>query len=253
MEQRSTSPDEVTSLEIPSPRSSPILSPSSPTIPLENKRMRSYLNKITERNFPKISDEMLTVVLLSNPDSFDSQENDREIMLPITQNFISNVCVFERNDEAMIIYVKAFCKLKEKWIGRHGKVFFEVTMSEIHKNFVDYKNLMEMEDLDEDSAEFRKSRNNCLKLCRFMSLLYSEGAIGLKLILAILQTFVNDRKHSVEVFCKLFGYALEKLNTEEIFRLKVLQKYKTHLQEMTRKYETECFYKFLCLEILDKI
>jgi len=210
------------------------------------KRMRSYLNKITERTFCKISDDMLQIVLLENPSEDDVIPSDKDNMEPIVQTFISNVCVFERNDEAMQVYAKVFCKLQEKWVGRQGKILTEVMMIELSKFFKDYSNIP-IEEIDE------KKRNSCFKLCKFVSYLYNENVVGLRLVLAILQTFFNTKKNHLEVFCKLFEGCREKLTKDEIFRSKIMDRYKNFLKDGSKSEVLEPMYRFMCLEILEKL
>jgi hypothetical protein len=211
------------------------------------KKMKSNLNKITERSFPKISDEILQIVLLDNPLEDECLPSDKENMLPVIQTFISNVCVLERNDEAMNVYVKVFCKLKDKWIGRQGRVLMEMMMTELSKFFKEYSSLTE-ESIDD------KKRNSCFKLCKFVSLLYMEGAVGLRLVLAILQAFYNPNKMTLEVFCKLFAACRVKLLNDSTFRTSSLfDKYKNFLETSSKSPTLEPMYKFMCQDILDKM
>jgi hypothetical protein len=211
------------------------------------KKMKANLNKITERSFPKISDEILQIVLLENPLEEECLPSDKENMLPIIQTFIANVCVLERNDEAMNVYVKVFCKMKDKWIGRQGRILMEMMMSELSKFFKEYSSL------SEDSIDDRK-RNNCFKLCKFVSVLYIEGGIGLRLVLAILQAFYNPNKNTLEVFCKLFSGCRVKIMKDSTFRSSSLfDKYKTFLDTCSKSTSLEPMYKFMCQDILDKM
>lgn len=221
-----------------------------PSCPI--KRMKSYLNKITDRTFDKISGEMLQVNLLDDPLSEDSKENDKEKMLPIVQTFISTVCVFERNEEAMNVYVKSFCKLRNQWKGRQGRILTELMMSELMKFFVDYSKAS-TSDTDPDSEENIKRRNSCFKLCRFVSLLYQEGVLSLKAIVTILQAFCKHDKLSLEVFCKLFSGCQEKLMTDEFFVSKIFGRYKSFLETIVSSEDHESMHKFMCMNILDKI
>jgi hypothetical protein len=211
------------------------------------KKMKSNLNKITERTFPKISDEILQIILIEDPHNEDSLPSDKENMLPIVQTFIANVCVFERNDEAMNVYVKVFCKLKDKWVGRQGRILMELMMSELSKFFKEYSTTKE-EDIDE------KKRNDCFKLCKFVSVLYIEGAIGLRLVLAIMQAFYNPNKITLEVFCKLFAGCRGKLLKDETFRSSSLfDKYKIFLETSSKSPSLEPMYRFMCQDILEKL
>jgi len=215
-------------------------------IALSTKTMRSLLNKITDITFQKISEQMLQIKLLENPESIELLPTDKERMLPIVQTLISNVCVLERNEEAINIYVRAFCKLKEKWQGRQGHILMETTMSELGKFFVEYSKLPENE-IDD------LKRNKCFKLCRFISILYQENAISMKLIVAILQTFCKETKTSVEVFCKIFGDCKNKLMQDEVFMAKMFTKYKTFLETISKSDSFSPMYKFMCLNILENL
>jgi hypothetical protein len=99
--------------------------------PTPIKKFKSCLNKISERNYPKISDEMLTIHLLDEPESSESKPTDKEAMLPVIETFMANVCVFERNIEAINFYTKTFCKLKDNWKGRQGRVLTENMMKRV--------------------------------------------------------------------------------------------------------------------------
>jgi hypothetical protein len=213
------------------------------------KRMKVYLNKITDRTFDKISGEMLQVVLLDDPLSEESKENDKEKMLPIVQTFISTVCVFERNEEAMNVYVKSFCKLRTQWKGRQGRVLTELMMAELMKFFVEYSKSPESDKTEENT----KRRNSCFKLCRFVSLLYQEGVLNLKGVVTILQAFCKHDKLSLEVFCKLFSGCQEKLMTDEFFMLKIFGRYKLFLENIVASEDHESMHKFMCLNILESI
>ena len=215
------------------------------------KRMKSYLNKITNGTFDKISGEMLQINLLDDPMSEEGQESDKEKMLPIVQMFISTVCVFERNEEAMNLYVRSFCKLRNNWKGRQGRVLTELMMSELLKFFVEYSKAAASE--VEESEETIKRRNSCFKLCRFVSLLYQEGVLGLKSIVTILQAFCKNDKLSLEVFCKLFSGCQEKLMTDEFFVSKIFGRYKSFLENIVSSETHESMHKFMCMNILDKI
>jgi hypothetical protein len=212
------------------------------------KRMKVYLNKITDRTFDKISGEMLQVVILEDPLSEESKESDKEKMLPIVQTFISTVCVFERNEEAMNVYVKSFCKLRTQWKGRQGRVLTELMMSELMKFFVEYSKVPESENTEENT----KRRNSCFKLCRFVSLLYQEGVLSLKAIVTILQSFCKNDKLSLEVFCKIFSGCQEKLMTDEFFMAKIFGRYKSFLEGIVSSEDHESMHKFMCMNILDK-
>jgi len=220
--------------------------------PTPIKRFKSCLNKISERNFPKISDEMLTIHLLEEPENLEINPFDKEGMLPVVETFIANVCVFERNIEAINVYAKTFCKLKDNWKGRQGKVLMEVMLSELSKFFPEYNKAVEASDIEPDSETWIRKRNHCLKLCQFTSALYNEGGVGIKLIIVILNLFMKPQKESIEVFCKLFSSSLDKLMKDEIFQSKILPKFKNFLEEHQKSKILEPMYRFMCLEILDK-
>jgi hypothetical protein len=90
-------------------------------------------------------------------------------------------------------------------------------------------------------------------LCTFVSLLYTEGAVGLRLVVAILQSFFKSDKLSLEVFCKLFAACQEKLMNDETFKSKVFDKYKRFLEENSKSGQQENMHKFMCLKILDSL
>ena len=221
------------------------------------KRLKSCLNKITERSFPKISDEMLTIHLLDEPEKEEVSSEDKLTMLPMVETFMANVCVFERNIEAIGLYTKAFCKIKDNWKGRQGRVLMEVMMSELGKFFTEYNKMIEMDqtesvqDLDPDFRS--KKRNQCLKLSQFVAMLYNEGGVSIRLVLVILQMFMKSKKDHLEVFCKLFSECRVNLVKDETFRTKVLAKYKNFLKENQQSTDLESMYRFMCLEILEKI
>lgn len=222
------------------------------------KYLRSSLNKITDRTLEVLSEKLLRVHILENYESDTSEESDKERILPILQTFIANVCVFERNEEAMLLYVKTFCKLRTKWEGRQGNVLMQGMLIELSKFFTEYSSLGSSEPLDPE--EMSRYRNKCFKLCRFLSLLYENEAIGIRPILAILQNFCkskdsgsNNLKLSLEVFCKLFTYCHTRLLKDPAFKEKVLPKYKDHLHKMMEFYEKDYQYKFMCLDLLDKL
>ncbi len=218
-----------------------------PSCPI--KRMNSLLNKITERTFHRISDEMLLVNLLENPNSEDAIPEDKDKMLPIIQTFIANVCQPACGPEIMKVYAKSFCKLKDTWKGRQGRILTELMMAELSKFFLQYSKAPTCGDEDQDV----KVRNKCFKLCTFVALLYSEGAVGLRLVLAILQSFFKNDKLSLEVFCKLFSACQEKLMSDETFKSKVFAKYKHFLEENSKSETQEAMHKFMCLNILDSL
>jgi hypothetical protein len=215
--------------------------------PTPLKKIRSYLNKVTAVTLEKISEEMLTINILEDVDNAESQSSDKDNMLPVVETFISNVCVFERNDEAMNTYVKVFCKLTEKWRGRQGSVLMSTMMQELSKFFAEYKQCI----LDNEIED--KRRNQCFKLCRFVSLLYIENLVSLKLVVAFLETFCKTEKFSLEVFCKIFGLTYEKLKTEKIFVDKLMNKYKNFLKDNSESTELEYIHKFMCLECFEKM
>jgi len=216
------------------------------------KKIKSCLNKISERNFDKISDEILSIQLLEDLDETEVKDSDKEIVLPVVETFMANICVFERNNEAINIYTKTFCKLKNKWKGRQKDVLMDIMMSELAKFFNEYNKSIQSESILESSEEWILKRNQCLKICQFVSSLYNEEAVGIKLILVILNLFMKPKKESIEVFCKLVMGCQTKLMSEELFRTKILPKYKTFLQEHHSSKTLEPMYRFLCLEVLDK-
>jgi hypothetical protein len=218
-----------------------------PTCPI--KRMNSLLNKITDRTFQRISDEMLLVNLLENPTSEDAIPEDKDKMLPVIQTFIANVCQPACGVEIMKVYAKSFCKLKDNWKGRQGRILTELMMAELSKFFLEYSKTPTCGDEEQDV----KIRNKCFKLCTFVALLYSEGAVGLRLVIAILQSFFKNDKLSLEVFCKLFAACQEKLMNDETFKSKVFAKYKNFLEENSKSESQEAMHKFMCLNILDSL
>lgn len=218
-----------------------------PTCPI--KRMNSLLNKITDHSFERISDEMLIVNLLDDPTSEDAIPEDKNKMLPIVNTFMANICQPACGPEIMKVYSKSFCKLKDNWKGRQGRILTEIMMAELSKFFTEYSKYITAEDFEEDS----KRRLKCFKLCNFVSLLYQEGAVGLRLVIAILQSFFKTDKLSLEVFCKLFSGCQVKLMKDETFKSKVFEKYKTFLEENSKSERHESMYKFMCLNILDSL
>jgi hypothetical protein len=208
------------------------------------KKIKSSLNKITDRTFEKISEELLRFELLDNPSSEECIITDKDNMLPVIQAFISNICVFEHNDEAMTVQVKLFCKLKDKWIGRQGRILMEIMMSELSKFFKEYAELTEVDE---------KKRNSCFKLVKFVSLLYNENAVSMRLVVAILQTYRKNDKMHLEVFCKLFAACQKKLLSNTDFREKVLHNYKSYLEVSSKSTELDTMYRFMCQNILDEI
>jgi hypothetical protein len=216
-----------------------------PSCPI--KRMNSLLNKITDRTFQRISDEMLLVNLLENPNSEDAIPEDKDKMFPIIQTFIGNVCQPACGPEIMKVYAKSFCKLKDNWKGRQGRILTELMMSELSKFFLEYSKAPTCGDEDTDV----KIRSKCFKLCTFISLLYEEGAVGLRLVIAILQSFFKSDKLSLEVFCKLFAGCQGKLMKDETFKSKVFAKYKQFLEENSKSENQDAMHKYMCLDILD--
>jgi hypothetical protein len=216
------------------------------------KKFKSCLNKISERNFPKISDEMLTIHLLEEPENPISNPSDKDVMLTVVETFMANVCVFERNIEAIQFYTKTFLKLKNNWKGRQGRVLAEVMMSELANFFIDFDNIIQNSTLKEDSEEWILKRNKCIKLCQFVSTLYKEDGVGIKLVLVILNKFKKDKRESIEVFCRLLSGCVEKLMEDVQFKTRFLPVFKEFI-EMHQKSETlEPMYRFMCLEILEK-
>jgi hypothetical protein len=225
--------------------------------PTPIKRIKSCLNKISERNFPKISDEMLTIHLLDEPENEEVSSLDKETMLPMVETFMSNVCVFERNVEAMGIYTKAFCKIKDNWKGRQGRVLMEVMISELGKFFTEYNKSIDLESEEKNEVqelrELRsKKRNHCLKLSQFVAMLYNEGGVSIRLVLVILQMYLKNKKDHIEIFCKLLSGCQTKLMKDETFRSKVFDKYKAFLTENSKSKDIEPMYRFMCLEVLEK-
>jgi hypothetical protein len=225
-----------------------------PSCPI--KRMNSLLNKISDLSFQKISDEMLVVNLLENPMEEEAIPEDKDKMLPIVKTFIANICQPACGPEIMKVYTRAFCKLKDNWKGRQGRILTEIMMAELSKFFVDYsKGLTDtsIKPIDSSCDDEVKKRLKCFKLCNFVSLLYKEGAVSLRLIIAILQSFFKNDKLSLEVFCKLFALCQDKLMKDDTFRSKVFEKYKVFLEENSKSSVHEPMYKFMCLNILDSL
>jgi hypothetical protein len=238
-----------------------VLGRSTPT-PI--KKFKSCLNKISERNYPKISDEMLTIHLLDEPESSESKSTDKEAMLPVVETFMANVCVFERNIEAINFYTKTFCKLKDNWKGRQGKVLAEIMMSELANFFLDYDATIQTGKTECDSEEWICKRNKCVKLCQFISALYKEDGVGIKLVLVILKKFMQSKrnpetneiiplpKECIEVFCRIFSGCLDKLLKDKNFTPSMLKIFKDFIITHQRSETLEPMYRFMCLEILDK-
>jgi hypothetical protein len=240
---------------------SEVLGRSTPT-PI--KKFKSCLNKISERNYPKISDEMLNIHLLDEPESLESKSSDKENMIPVIETFMANVCVFERNIEAINFYTKTFCKLKNNWKGRQGRVLAESMMSELANFFIDYDSTIQNEKTSSDSEEWISKRNKCVKLCQFISALYKEDGVGIKLVLVILKKFMQSKqnpetkeisplsKESIEVFCRLFSGCIDKLVKDKNFTPEMLRIFKGFIATHQRSETLEPMYRFMCLEILDK-
>jgi len=232
-----------------------VLGRSTPT-PI--KKFKSCLNKISERNYAKISDEMLTIHLLDEPENLESKVSDKENMLPVIETFMANVCVFERNIEAINFYTKTFCKLKNNWKGRQGRVLAESMMSELANFFLNYDSTIQSEKTDCDSEEWICKRNKCVKLCQFISALYNEDGVGIKLVLVILKKFMQTnestiiRKESIEVFCRLFSGCIDKLLKDKNFTPGMLRVFKEFISTHQRSETLEPMYRFMCLEILDR-
>lgn len=234
-----------------------------PTCPI--KRMNSLLNKITDLSFQRISDEMLVVNLLDEPLKEEAIPEDKDKMLPIVKTFIANICQPACGPEIMKVYTKAFCKLKDNWKGRQGRILTEIMMAELSKFFAEYsKNLNKnpetivsgedsVKSPEEIAEQEAKKRLKCFKLCNFVALLYQEGAVSFRLIIAILQSFFKNDKLYLEVFCKLFAACQSKLMKDETFRSKVFEKYKVFLEENSKSVEHDAMYKFMCLNILDSL
>jgi hypothetical protein len=230
-----------------------------PTCPI--KRMNSLLNKITDLSFQRISDEMLVVNLLDDPLEDEAIPEDKDKMLPIVKTFIANICQPACGPEIMNVYAKAFSKLKDNWKGRQGRILTEIMMAELSKFFTDYSKNLNFSSVDdsvetsvEDKlAEEAKKRLKCFKLCNFVSFLYKDGAVSLRLVIAILQSFFKNDKLYLEVFCKLFAACQDKLMKDETFRSKVFEKYKVFLEENSKSVVHEPMYKFMCLNILDSL
>jgi len=225
---------------------------SGRSTPTPIKKFKSCLNKISERNYPKISDEMLTIHLLDEPESSESKPTDKEAMLPVVETFMANVCVFERNIEAINFYTKTFCKLKDNWKGRQGRVLTENMMTELANFFLDYDSTIQSDKTDCDSEEWICKRNKCIKLCQFISALYKENGIGIKLVLVILNKFKKDKKESIEVFCRLFSGCIDKLLEDNLFKTKFLPIFKEFITTHQRSEKLEPMYRFMCLEIIEK-
>jgi hypothetical protein len=237
---------------------------SGRSTPTPIKKFKSCLNKISERNYPKISDEMLTIQLIDEPENLESKASDKENMLPAVETFMANVCVFERNIEAINFYTKTFCKLKNNWRGRQGRILSEVMMSELAKFFLDYDSTIQADNTSSDSEEWICKRNKCVKLCQFISALYKEDGVGIKLVLVILKKFmqpkcnpetnelIQPRKESIEVFCRLFSGCIDKLLKDKNFTPDMLKVFKDFIAIHQRSETLEPMYRFMCLEILDK-
>lgn len=231
---------------------SPEMFISRSSTPNPIKKFKSCLNKISERNYPKISDEMLTIHILEEPENPESKPSDKDSMLTVVETFMANVCVFERNVEAIQFYTKTFLKLKNNWKGRQGRVLAEVMMSELANFFIEFDSIIQTANLKEDSEEWILKRNKCIKLCQFVSTLYKEDGIGIKLVLVILNKFKKDKKESIEVFCRLFSGCIDKLLEDNTFKTRFLPIFKEFVV-MHQKSETlEPMYRFMCLEILEK-
>jgi hypothetical protein len=231
---------------------------SGRSTPTPIKKFKSCLNKISERNYVKISDEMLTIHLLDEPENPEAKASDKEAMFPVIETFMANVCVFERNIEAINFYTKTFCKLKNNWKGRQGRVLAENMMSELANFFLDYNSTIQADQTACDSEEWISKRNKCVKLCQFISALYKEDGVGIKLVLVILKKFMqtNDpssiRKESIEVFCRLFSGCIDKLMKDKSFTPGMLKVFKDFIGTHQRSDTLEPMYRFMCLEILDK-
>jgi hypothetical protein len=229
---------------------------SGRSTPTPIKKFKSCLNKISERNYPKISDEMLTIHLLDEPENPESKASDKESMIPVVETFMANVCVFERNIEAINFYTKTFCKLKNNWKGRQGRILTEVMMLELANFFIDYNATIQAEKTSSDSEEWICKRNKCVKLCQFISALYKEDGVGIKLVLVILKKFMQTnesiRKESIEVFCRLFSGCIDKLLKDKNFTPDMLRVFKDFISTHQRSETLEPMYRFMCLEILDK-
>jgi len=221
------------------------------------KKIRSYLNKITERTFDKISEEILRISLLDPTDEVIETKH-QEIISPVVKTFLSNICVFERNEEAMNVYVKLFCKLKDKWSGIQGMVLMQVMMNELKNFFLSYsKEALEASASASSSVSASasiddKKRNSCFKLCKFISLLYNEKTIPINLVVAILNAFRKPNKLHLEVFCKLYSDCQVKLYSEPMFKEKVLPTFLEFLQTSSKSTSLEPMHKFMCQNILDE-
>lgn len=211
------------------------------------KKIRSYLNKITDRSFDKITEEILRINLLEES-SDPTDTKNQELILPVVKTFLSNICVFERNEETMNVYVKLFCKMKNKWSGIQGDLLMQIMMIELKKFFQQYaKDSIESEESKND-----KKRNSCFKLCRFISLLYNEEAIPFTLVAAILNTFRKPNKLYLEVFCKIYSDCQKKLYNEPTFKEKVFPIFTEFLQTSSKCSDLEPMHRFMCQNILDE-
>jgi hypothetical protein len=195
---------------------------------------------------------MLTIHLLEEPEKDEVTSEDKVTMLPMVETIMANVCVFERNIEAIALYTKAFCKIKDNWKGRQGRVLMEVMISELGKFFTEYSKILDSHSEGIGPEVWTKKRNQCLKLSQFVAMLYNEGGVSMKLVIVILQMYLKSKKDHIEVFCKLFSGCQEKLMKDETFRSKVLDKYKNFLSENQQSKDLESMYRFMCLEILEK-
>lgn len=225
-----------------------------PTCPI--KRMNSLLNKISSISFERFYNEMLTMTILDDPMENDAVLGDKDKMLPIVKTFMANICQPACGPEIMKVYSKVFSKLKDNWKGRQGRILTEIMMSELSKFFTEYsKNPASPSSVSEDNdiSDEAKRRLKCFKLCSFVALLYQDGAVGLRLVVAVLQTFLKNDKLSLEVFCKIFSGCQDKLMKDETFKSKVFEKYKSFLEENSKSTEHEAMYKFMCLNILETL
>jgi hypothetical protein len=225
------------------------------------KKLKNILNKITERTFDKLSDEMLLIDLLDNPEEIEEKEIDMDIMSPFIESFVASICVKERNIEALKVYTRLFGKLKLKWKGRQGSILMKCMLFEISSFFKSYKEMIK--DMNFEDEKSNEDRNKCIKLCHFVGNLYKDDLVKIQLVLVILNFFkkyleenktVFDSKYLeiLEAFSVLFSSCQEKLLEEEIFVDKFLVNYKNFIQFHYENKEIPSMYRFACLELLEK-
>lgn len=229
--------------------------------PTPIKKLKNILNKITERTFDKLSDEMLLIDLLDKPEEIEENEIDMDIMSPFVESFFTSVCVKERNVEALKVYTRLFGKLKLKWKGRQGSILMKCMLSEISSFFKGYKEMIK--DMNFEDEKSNEDRNKCIKLCHFVGNLYKDDLVKIQLVLVILNFFkkfleenktVFDSKYLeiLEAFSVLFSSCQVKLIKDEIFIEKFLTNYKKFIEFHYEHKDIPSMYRFACLELLEK-